>query len=438
MLKSGMMMRFLAFVSLTLALLFAAACSSPDPEILGECDHSNECEDGQQCIDSMCHTPGDLSSNDEDEQSNADAPDSGISDTNISPPDTDTVMDDDTASDEDTYDGVDCRVEPCEEGLLCNESTGHCEECTIDEQCQENAVCNHQTNRCSCIIGYQYCDGECISLDSVDSCGSECVPCPQVDNGEAACIERQCGAECDDGFYYCDEDCTADPGHCVECIDDDHCTSRDAPVCDGGSCMPCTESLDCADHGDFPACDKDTGRCVECTEENTEACGDYSCHPEDFECTETPRQSVTICKPCLSDSECIEDHHCVPMAFDGEPRESAYCLKLESTGCDMPRFQVPRLKESVTTGELDFYCGVNEDVTTCEAVHDYDSHCEDRYGADCGHPDLDDAVCERIEFEPGLRCSYYCQHSTQEDSPEECDEEWTCGMSAGTGYCGGY
>ncbi len=428
------MTRFTVLIYL-LGMVFATTgCSNPDPEIIGECDHFSECDDGQQCIDSMCQSPDAPSSNDEDGKSNTGAPDSGIADTNMPPPDTDTVPDDDTGGEDSSYEGVDCRVEPCEEGLLCDENTGHCEECIIDEQCQEHAVCNHQTNRCSCVIGYQYCDGECISLDSVDSCGSECVPCPEVNNGAAVCIERQCGAECDDGFYYCDEDCTAEPGHCVECIEDEHCTSLDAPVCDGGSCAPCTESAHCADTDEaFPVCIVESGDCVECTMEEFEACGAKSCHPQEFECTNTLRYSVTTCRPCLSDVECAADHHCVPMEFDGQPRESAYCLKLASADCEFP-FETLSIKESVSGAEMEIYCGVNEDVTTCEAVHDYGFGCSS--DDDCGDPDLDDGVCSNIEFEPMLRCSYYCEPPVDETAPNECPEFFGCGQSTG-GYCGG-
>lgn len=424
------MTRFFLLISLLGMLAFSGACTGS--EATGECDHSSECEPGLQCIDSTCQSLDDVIT--DTGEPDVGSPDTGPAESDGSGDDTDLDEDADADDNGDNGDnGVDCRVEPCEEGLLCDESTGHCEECVLDEQCQEYAVCNVQTSRCSCVMGYQYCDGECLSLDSVESCGSECVPCPDVEHGVATCVERSCGADCDDGYYYCDEECDGDQGQCVECLESEHCTNSDAPFCVAGSCAPCTESSHCADNEDYPVCDVDTGRCVECTMDEVDACGEYSCHPDEHECTDTVRNSVGICRTCLSDSECATHHDCVPMEFGGEPRESAYCLRRDSAGCEHP-FQVLSIKESVSGAEMDIYCGVNEDVTTCEAVHDYDTGCSS--ADECGHPDLDDAVCSAIEMEFAPRCSYYCEPAVDEDATDECHPLYACGQ-LGANYCGG-
>lgn len=429
------MARRLALIGLVGLLLFAVGCSSS--ETSGECDHSDECESPLQCIDSTCQSLDDY-------LANQDEPDADVAGADTSTEmdasnEEDVTDEEDVSEEEDVHEsqdvGVDCRVEPCDKGLLCDESTGLCEPCVLDEQCQEYAVCDGETSRCTCIADYQYCDGECLSLDSVESCGSECVPCPDVDNGAPACIERTCGAECDDGFYYCDEDCDGDEGQCVECLENEHCTDPDAPFCDAGSCAPCTDSAHCSHNPDRPVCHVDSGRCVECTMEELDACGTYSCHPDDQECTQTPRGSVSSCRSCLSDSECTTDHHCVPMEFEGTPRESAYCLKLDSAGCESP-FEVLVIEESVSGAEMEIYCGINEELTTCEAVHDYDSYCGDPSGEECGHPDLDDALCESIEFEITPRCTYRCDSGGY----DECvNEGFGCATGTqGFSFCGAW
>lgn len=380
-------------------MMGCTSSGSSDPS--AQCVRSTDCGPGRSCVDTVCM-----------------ADDVGL------------------APGEDDVGplGPDCRVEACEEGLICSANTHRCEACVLDEQCQEYAVCNVETNRCACLLGFQYCGGRCLSLDSVESCGSECVPCPQVEHGDALCIERTCGVACDRGFFLCDDTCEGPRGSCVECLESEHCTDRSAPVCDRGSCAPCRTSADCDGFSDTPVCHLDTGTCVECSTTETQACGNFSCDPETHRCTQTPRRSLTSCQACRSDSECGLDHHCVPMEFAGNRRDSAYCLKLDSAGCDSP-FTILAIKESISGAEMEIYCGINESLATCEAILDYGEDCSTP--ADCGHPALDDGFCEAIEFEIRPRCTYGCEASGESGLPDGCDEMFSCGMSGGV-YCGGF
>src|SRR5690606_26761564 len=119
------------------------------------------------------------------------------------------------------------------------------------------------------------------------------------------------------------------------------------------------------------------------------------------------------CQTCVADSECQESYRCVGMFFDGEPRESGYCLKPASVGgCQRP-FTVPiegRVSRSGAPAAT--YCGLSEARTTCEAVLDLlaDKSCET--ADDCGAPGLDDARCETVNF-AAKRCTYSCSSSSQ-------------------------
>ncbi len=82
-----------------------------------------------------------------------------------------------------------------------------------------------------------------------------------------------------------------------------------------------------------------------------------------------------------------------------------------------------------------FYCGVNEELTSCEAVLALvnNAPCEDDF--DCTTPG---GICRQVG-ELGLRCTYECTVPSQCLLPEDGSGS-TCGDDGGSAqedYCGG-
>lgn len=255
------------------------------------------------------------------------------------------------------------------------------------------------------------CDAACGGTTSV--CDSE----------SAECIECLDGDDCDDGF------CDPETHSCVECLEHSDCMSPSAGRCDGGECTPCTDSEHCAGISGKEACAESTGACVECTANDESGCGNNSCDPATNQCTETARGSRTVCRTCVADSECEPNYRCVPMEFQGEPREGGYCLKLGAMGCERPLTVPTPARTSLSGAEAEVYCGVSESRTTCEAILDLlaDEGCTTP--SDCGVPGLDDARCETVNLVLN-RCTYSCDLSNQ------CPNTVNCGGPSEDKYCG--
>src|SRR5690606_41451010 len=115
---------------------------------------------------------------------------------------------------------------------------------------------------------------------------------------------------------------------------------------------------------------------VGCTVEEDAVCGGTSCDPATRSCTNSELASRNDCEPCVADSECAGNdatdpvRRCVPMEFAGEPRGQAYCLRREAVGCERP-FTALLTVASVSGAEAERYCGVAQEVVTCEAVSDF-------------------------------------------------------------------
>ena len=223
-----------------------------------------------------------------------------------------------------------------------------------------------------------------------------------------------------------------------DCEDDLDCPFEEASRCDltSQTCEPCLEDLDCAGIDGLPRCDAEEGLCVECLPA-TEAmdCGDRSCDPATRECSDIARGSRAECEACVSDSDCMEEFACVPMRFGNVPLRGGFCLQTNGTGeCAQPfAFPLPDPRESLSGAAAAVYCGVNEELTSCEAVLTLVENvpCDDDF--DCVAPG---GICRELG-EAGLGCTYACSHGT------ECTETGipsTCGDANGTAeedYCGG-
>ncbi len=271
-----------------------------------------------------------------------------------------------------------------------------------------------------------------------------CVLCPldkPVCNDESQCVE--CTAD-DQG--YCTERaliCDTESSTCVECLGDSDCTATDAARCDmdAHECKPCNDGTQCSNvdslPGDANACDD--GVCVECTPETeTMTCPDGdSCNPVTNACSGIPEGDRETCELCVSDRDCGEEgNRCLPMTYDGQRypnQESGFCLKSIDLGgsCTNP-YRIVITRTSLSGAESDDYCGINEDLATCQAVRALlaDAPCDPvNEDQDCPQPA---GLCREL---PGMlnRCTYLCS------SVVECVSSPAPGSSCGSdsdAYCG--
>ena len=270
-------------------------------------------------------------------------------------------------------------------------------------------------------------------------CGSCPTPRPVCNQEAEACVE--CTAE---NTSACIDDtpvCNSENFECVECVANAECSDRRKARCDTGAneCVGCESRTDCEGIAGFPECNN--GTCVECTPSSEETdCDRNSCDPFTLTCTDTMLASRETCETCVADSECMENHRCVPMNYKGlrHPNgNTGFCLKSIALGgiCTNP-YRIVISETSLSGAPEDEYCAINEGLATCEAVRALldDDPCDPENGdADCPQPS---GLCREL---PGMRdtCTYLCS------GPSQCDEEPNpgsgCGSSGSGGddYCGG-
>jgi hypothetical protein len=120
------------------------------------------------------------------------------------------------------------------------------------------------------------------------------------------------------------------------------------------------------------------------------------------------------------------------MTFQGTPRDGGYCLKTFASGCARP-YTVPTTppRVSLSGAEAAQYCGINEAVTTCEALLDLATNKDCTTDTDCGAEGLDDARCETVSLVMN-KCTYGCA-----GVDAECPPTRACGTTTGNEYCGG-
>lgn len=330
---------------------------------------------------------------------------------------------------------VDMGIEPCggcTDPLVCDEDSGECVECLVDQQCAGGAICDQVANVCACPQGTHECDKACVPDDAVGTCGDRCQPCPGDPNGEAVCNVGVCELECDEGLAF-------DPASnsCVECATSNDCIDPTLPVCDEGFCSAsCTDDDDCAGREATPICNTETGACVECSAQNTTTCGQFVCDSNVGECTDTLIGSLGGCQKCQFDAECADGFACVRAEFQGSPRADRYCYAIPDPeeGCPGGGFSTEVTRTSTQGDGPETFCSVNESLTTCEAFQDYGRQkglCSDM--SDCG-VEPDDALCEPTEFS-AVSCTYLC------DTTADCPPIFEAGCtvaSSGFRYCGAY
>lgn len=295
-------------------------------------------------------------------------------------------------------------------------------ECTSDAWCSvASPVC--RGGQCSGCSAHE----QCARFPDAPTCANgSCVPCTS---------DHKSGCPGDTPA------CDLKTNRCVECAADTDCPSTKAKCGYDTRCSACTDDLHCAPFNQV--CDSESGECVDCrpqTEESdcrvdlacdaeTTACPGTACDPRQLVCGTIPRGSVRTCGACVSDSECTEDHRCIPMYFGTEALQQelgGFCMKVASSGCTEP-FRAPALSRGSLSGApAENYCGIDEAVTTCLAIeaNRLARKCAD--DSACGPG----ARCEPVNFGDRV-CTYSCA------SPLFCLAAYPCGGTPGDEYCGG-
>lgn len=303
-----------------------------------------------------------------------------------------------------------------------------------DAGCTSNLACPLSAPACisgSCLPCTLH--EECAHLPGTPACGpgGACVAC--TPDQKSACAPPTPA-------------CDVTQNACVECVDHADCALPDRASCSPRhECSPCSSDTECARFG--KVCETSSGLCVQCRPTTEEAdcrsdkscdpatadCAGTACDPKRNVCTQTLRASLQVCSPCLTDSECAADHHCVPLFFgaDAEREElGGFCMKLNASGCEEP-FRAPaiegRASLSGRTGEA--YCGIDEMLTSCPAILalQADKDCLDGMATSCEAPG---ALCKTVNSGAN-KCTYSCL------SNRDCIRGAPCRGPAGETHCGG-
>ena len=177
-----------------------------------------------------------------------------------------------------------------------------------------------------------------------------------------------------------------------------------------------------------PACTPQTER---------SACDAKSCHPVSLVCTSMELATRGPCDTCYSDSNCeAPNHRCVKMAYDGNAHPdgmTGFCLPLieeEGADCSPPFVVVLHDQESMSGLPRQSYCGIQQALTTCEAVRAFHTAAVCPTGRDDDCPA--GGICRPISTrggQTGFRCTYACVDAS------ECSTQSASVNCAG--YCGG-
>ncbi len=279
-------------------------------------------------------------------------------------------------------------------------------------------ACGDPSGTLTCAGNTYFKNGKCVPR-SPDICGECASPTPACDVVAVMCVECTQTLDCSNESA---SRCNTEEHTCSACQDNADCEHIEgSPYCNASThrCVPC----DCTDDAK-PVCEPDSGDCVECTiATEADQCGEHSCNPATFQCTGTERGTVITCGPCVADSECASTHRCIPMHFKGTPREGGYCLQLVSEGTCTRPYTSGVVAESLSgAGEAE-YCGINQDLVTCEAAHDGVVAKGCSANTDCGAEGLDDGLCRDFGGLVGSICTYECSVATECSNGQICPDK---------------
>jgi len=180
-----------------------------------------------------------------------------------------------------------------------------------------------------------------------------------------------------------------------------------------------------------------------CTVANQDQdCDGKSCNPIILECFGFGPDERGTCETCVSDQNCSNwEHRCVLMEFGGNPYpndHTGFCLPEAAQDfaggpyhCNGEEPYVAVLEDrfSMSGAGPSAYCGVRENLTTCDAVHAQLDERPCTAGSDDDCPD--GGICRYTEDNGKWddRCTYECT------SDSECRnvQGWTLNCA---GYCG--
>jgi hypothetical protein len=273
-----------------------------------------------------------------------------------------------------------------------NPASCACEPCATSDECTDGKVCLN---------------------------GTGCVECTAEDASACEAHGKLCSSE--------------GTNTCVECNVSTDCKDAGKPVCSNHECAPCTQDSECETRSLI--CDESgplKGQCVKCTVDPTDElrCGEFSCNPATNECTDHKRGSVDICEPCFADSECKENHACIPLFFgeNSEP-QGGYCMRVKSSTCVLPYGASPIKRASLSGAAEKEYCGINESITSCAAIKALEA-ATSCVGGDPLSCAASGALCQSVNGIDDL-CTYACTLST------ECPSGAACRGPDSAKYCGG-
>jgi len=111
-----------------------------------------------------------------------------------------------------------------------------------------------------------------------------------------------------------------------------------------------------------------------------------------------------------------------------------YCLKDASVGGCVRPFLIGITGRSSLDGHASPYCGINETLTTCEAVRALvvDTTCPGGMDSECPEAGL----CRQVGFAAN-RCTYQCGRAVECDAAPFPGSTCGAGTTGGVSYCGG-
>ncbi len=271
----------------------------------------------------------------------------------------------------------------------------------------------------ACPAGSTSTGGRCVGAtdagptDAGHDAGGDAGPCngacsgdtPVCDTMTGMCVGCLGAIDCAAPMPACDTDTHT----CVACVGDRDCTDVAMGKCDVAShtCLACGTSTDCSHFTDTAVCDTTNGTCVQCTADDTSACGGNVCDASTQTCSTQPPDSAGLCQECVSDAQCHMGQLCVPMTF-GDPAMPVgnFCLwRQDATGSGAPNgdctmathpYVVPVADATSVDGTSATVCGLR--LTTCPALHDFGMTTCSGAGdnASCGAAGLDDGISRSI------------------------------------------
>ncbi len=110
------------------------------------------------------------------------------------------------------------------------------------------------------------------------------------------------------------------------------------------------------------------------------------------------------------------------MTFNGTPRDGGYCLRRKgNTDCTRP-YRVLITATSLSGQPAEEYCGINQALTTCDAVLDTTDDTGCTLATDCGAPGLNDGLCQTVGGAAN-KCTYACETAAQCPGSQACTDD---------------